>query len=105
MISLTAEHLYGIHTNVISFAKYDEREILLISTNFNETPVDMHYNLTPLKVLFSNPIHSDLILKIEDIFNPTRFVEEYYTVGEILTSKIEESIKAYSSSIWRITVN
>lgn len=35
MISLSAEHLYGIHTNVISFAKYDDKEVLLISTNFN----------------------------------------------------------------------
>ena len=88
MISLSAEHLYGIHTNVISFAKYDDKEVLLISTNFNETAIDMHYNLTPLKALFTNPSNSDLILLIEDVFNPTKFVEEYYTVGELLTSKI-----------------
>lgn len=104
MIPLSSEHLYGIHTNVISFAKYDDKEILLISTNFNETSIDMHYNLTPLKVLFTNPSLSDLVLKIEDILNPSKFVEEYYTVGEILTSKIEENIKGYSSSIWKIFV-
>lgn len=75
MISLTAEHLYGIHTNVISFAKHDDREILLISTNFNETAIDMHYNLTPLKAYFTDPVHSDLVLKIEDVLNPSRFVE------------------------------
>lgn len=75
MISLSAEHLYGIHTNVISFAKYDDKEILLISTNFNETSIDMHYNLTPLKTLFTNPNHSNLILLIEDVFDPTKFVE------------------------------
>lgn len=81
MISLSAEHLYGIHTNVISFAKYDDKEILLISTNFNETAIDMHYNLHPLKALFANPSHSDLVLLIEDVLNPRKFVEEYYTVG------------------------
>lgn len=74
MVSLSAEHLYGIHTNVISFAKYDDKEILLISTNFNETAIDMHYNLTPLKFLFTDPANSDLILKIEDILHETKFV-------------------------------
>lgn len=64
MVSLSAEHLYGIHTNVISFAKYDDKEILLISTNFNETAIDMHYNLTPLKFLFNEPSNCDIILKI-----------------------------------------
>ncbi len=48
----------------------------------------MHYNLTPLKSLFTNPIHSDLILHLEDVLNPVKFVGEYYTVGELLTSKI-----------------
>lgn len=48
----------------------------------------MHYNLTPLKALFTNPSNSDLILLIEDVLNPSKFVEEYYTVGELLTSKI-----------------
>lgn len=89
MVSLSAEHLYGIHTNVISFAKYDDKEILLISTNFNETPIDMHYNLTSLKLLFTDPSSSNLILKIEDILHQNKFIEEYYTVGELLTSKIE----------------
>lgn len=41
----------------------------------------MHYNLTPLKALFSNPNHSDLILLIEDVLNPNKFANEYYTVG------------------------
>ena len=88
MIPLTAEHLYGIHTNVISFCKYGEKQILLISTNFNETAVDMHYNLTSLKTLFKNPAQSDIIIQIEDILNPSKFNEEYYTVGELITSKI-----------------
>ena len=69
MVSLSAEHLYGIHTNVISFAKYDEKGLLLISTNFNETSIDMHYNLTPLKFLFTDPTNSNLILKIEDVLH------------------------------------
>ena len=89
MVSLSAEHLYGIHTNVISFAKYDDKHILLISTNFNETPIDMHYNLTSLKFLFTDPSISNLILKIEDILHQNKFIDEYYTVGEFLTSKIE----------------
>lgn len=74
MVSLSAEHLYGIHTNVISFAKYDDKEILLISTNFNETAIDMHYNLTPLKFLFTDPNNSNLILKIEDVLQQNKFV-------------------------------
>ena len=48
----------------------------------------MHYNLAPLKNMFSHPYTSNLIIKIEDILNPSKFVDEYYTVGEILASKI-----------------
>jgi len=49
----------------------------------------MHYNLTPLKFLFMDPINSNLILKIEDVLHKSKFIDEYYTVGEFLTSKIE----------------
>ena len=41
----------------------------------------MHYNLTPLKFLFTEPGNSGLILKIYDILQKNKFVEEYYTVG------------------------
>jgi hypothetical protein len=54
LLALTAEHIYGTHNNVISFARYDRNEILLISINFNSDAVDMHYNLTHLKTLFKN---------------------------------------------------
>jgi hypothetical protein len=88
MIPLSSEHLYGIHTNVISFAKYNDEQILLISINFNEGDIDMHYNLTSLKNLFKNPARSDLIVRLEDVLNKDKFVEEYYLVGELLNSKI-----------------
>jgi hypothetical protein len=34
----------------------------------------MHYNLTSLKSLFKNYSRSDLIVKLEDILNPLKFV-------------------------------
>jgi hypothetical protein len=51
-MSVTAEHSFGIHKNVLSFARYNASEILLISINFNPDAVDMHYNLSTLKSLF-----------------------------------------------------
>jgi hypothetical protein len=36
-----------------------------------------------------DPINSNLILKIEDVLHKSKFIDEYYTVGEFLTSKIE----------------
>ena len=41
----------------------------------------MHYNLTSLKNLFKNAARSDLIIKIEDVLNKDKFVEEYYLIG------------------------
>ena len=54
MVSLTAEHIYGKHNSVLSFARYTEEAALLISINFNPDAVDMHYNLSALKGLFKN---------------------------------------------------
>ena len=62
--------------------------MFLISINFNSDAVDMHYNLAHLKVLFKNYEHSNKIIKIEDILNPMKFVEEYYLISELVNSKI-----------------
>lgn len=62
--------------------------MFLISINFNSDAVDMHYNLTHLKVLFKNYEHSNKIIKIEDILNPKKFIEEYYLISELVNSKI-----------------
>lgn len=56
--------MFGVHTNVLSFAKYDDKEMLLISINFNADPIDMHYNLTSLRTLFRNYERSDLVGKL-----------------------------------------
>jgi len=64
LLSLTAEHIYGIHNNVLSFVRYSESEILLISINFNSDAIDMHYNLTPLKHLFKHYERSSVVLKL-----------------------------------------
>lgn len=47
--------------------------MLLISINFNSDAVDMHYNLTPLKVLFKNYERGNLVIKIEDTLNSAKF--------------------------------
>jgi hypothetical protein len=59
---VSAEHLYGVHNNVLSFARYNSEEILLISINFNSNAVDMHYNLSPLKVLFKDYERSNIVV-------------------------------------------
>lgn len=97
--------MYGVHTNVLSFAKYDEKEILLVSINFNSGPIDMHYNLTALRVLFKRYERANIIAKLEDLLDPGHFREEYYTVGELLSSRIEAHIDAYKSILWKLTVN
>jgi hypothetical protein len=61
---ITAEHIYGVHNNVLSFVRYDEHEILLVSINFNANAIDMHYNLTSLKSLFKKYERSDKVLKL-----------------------------------------
>lgn len=68
--------------------RYDRNEMLLISINFNSDAVDMHYNLSHLKSLFKNHERSSKVIQIEDILNPTKFVEEYYLIGELVNSKI-----------------
>jgi hypothetical protein len=103
-LTLTAEHIYGTHNNVISFVRYDRSEMLLISINFNSDAVDMHYNLTHLKTLFKNHERSNKVIKIEDILNPTKFVEEYYLISELVNSKIEARIEPYKSIIWRLSI-
>jgi hypothetical protein len=104
LLALTAEHIYGTHNNVISFVRYDSSELLLISINFNSDAVDMHYNLTHLKTLFKNHERSSKVIKIEDILNPTKFVEEYYLIGELINSKIEARIEPYKTIIWRLSI-
>ena len=81
MISLSAEHKYGVHKNVLSFAKWNEKEILLISINFNEAKVDMHYNLNNLKYLFTKAYQSNLVVKIEPILGDADLAQSYYTVS------------------------
>ena len=80
-MSITAEHIYGFHNNILSFARYTEEEIILVSINFNPDAVDMHYNLSPLKVLFKKHQRSAIVLKLESISNPTKFIDEYYLVN------------------------
>jgi hypothetical protein len=62
--------------------------MLLISINFNSDAIDMHFNLTHLKVLFKNYEHSNKVIKIEDVLIPNKFIEEYYLVGELVNSKL-----------------
>lgn len=78
--------------------------MLLISINFNSDAVDMHYNLTHLKSLFKNYEHSNKVIKLEDILNPNKFVEEYYLVGELVNSKIEARIEPYKTIIWKLSI-
>lgn len=52
----------------------------------------MHYNLTPLKALFKNYERADTVLRIDDVLNPFKFKDEYYLVGELITSKIDARI-------------
>ncbi len=56
--------MYGTHNNVLSFVRYNGNEMLLISINFNSDAIDMHYNLTHLKVLFKDYEHSNKVIKI-----------------------------------------
>lgn len=84
--------------------RYDSKEMLLISINFNTDAVDMHYNLAHLKALFKNHERSNKVIKLEDILNPNKFVEEYYLIGELINSKIEARIEPYKSIIWRLSI-
>lgn len=68
MMSVTAEHMYGLHKNVLSFAKWNSSEIILISINFNPTAIDMHYNLHNFKYIFTKANRSTLVVKIKEIF-------------------------------------
>ena len=100
---MTAEHKYGIHKNILSFAKWGSSEILLVSINFNETAVDMHYNLNNLKNIFTKPYKSNLIVKVEEVMGKSGFKTSYFTVMELITSKIEAHIEAFASIMWKIT--
>ena len=48
----------------------------------------MHYNLTPLKKLFKKYERNSIVVKIEDLLNKNKFIEEYYLVNELISSKI-----------------
>ena len=61
--------MYGIHTNVLSFAKWNEKEVIIVVINFNNAAIDMHFNLTNLKYLFSNAYSSNLVVKIRNTFD------------------------------------
>ena len=65
MMSVTAEHMYGIHKNVLSFAKWNEKEIILIAINFNSSSIDTHFNLHNFKYLFTKANISNMVVKIE----------------------------------------
>ena len=103
MVNLTAEHIYGKHNSVLSFARYNEEGVLLIAINFNADAVDMHYNLSSLKILFKNWERSGLVVQLESLLNPTKFVEEYYMVSDLINSKIEARIEPYKTIIWKLT--
>ena len=64
----------------------------------------MHYNLSPLKTLFKRSERSGIVLKLESVLHPTKFVEEYYLVSELITSKINANIKPFQSIIWKLTI-
>lgn len=64
----------------------------------------MHYNLTPLKVLFKNHERADTVVKINDVLNPEIVKDQYYLVGELITSKIEARIEPYKTIIWKLSV-
>ena len=81
MIALTAEHNYGVHKNILSFAKWNNSEMLIISINFNETKVDMHYNFNNLKYIFTKPFRSNLVLELEVIMGKTIIKNNLFTVS------------------------
>lgn len=64
----------------------------------------MHYNLAHLKTLFKNHEHSSKVIKIEDVLNPAKFIEEYYIIGELVNSKIDARIEPYKTIIWRLSI-
>lgn len=103
MISISAEHMYGIHTNVLSFAKWNSSEVLLICVNFNAAAIDMHFNLTNLKYVFSNAFKSTLVVHITDLLHENG-INQMYTVKELMSEKIEAHIDKYQSLVWKISV-
>ena len=38
------------------------------------------------------------------MLNPDKFKDEYYLVGELITSKIEARIDPYKTIIWKLSV-
>ena len=70
LMLITAEHIYGIHNSVLSFVRYDEEALMLISINLNANAIDMHYNLTPLKALFKKYDRSNKVVKLESLLKP-----------------------------------
>lgn len=65
----------------------------------------MHYNFNNFKYLFTKPFRSNLILELSVIMGKTEIKNNLFTVGELMTSKIETSLEAYQSSIWKIKIN
>lgn len=43
-------------------------------------------------------------MRIDDLLNPDKFKDEYYLVGELITSKIEARIDPYKTIIWKLSV-
>ena len=62
--------------------------MLLVSINFNETAIDMHYNLNNLKYLFTTPYKSNKIAKVEEVMGKSGFKTSHYSVSELITSKL-----------------
>ena len=75
----------------------------MISINFNDTDVDMHYNLNNLKYLFTKAYRSNLVVKLESVMGVS-IPEKYYIISELLYSRVEAHLKAYQSMIWKITI-
>ena len=72
--------MYGTHTNVLSFAKWNSSQVLLVCVNFNAAAIDMHFNLTNLKYVFSHPYKSTLVIRLKDLLNEDG-IDQMYTVS------------------------
>jgi len=63
-ISLLAEHQYGWHTHVLTFARYTKKQLAIVVINFNDGPVEGFITANRLKHLFPNFNDSDIVVEI-----------------------------------------
>lgn len=69
-LSLLAEHQYGWHTHVLTFARYTKKQIAIVMINFNDGPVDGFITANRLKHLFPNFAESDIVVEVENWMQP-----------------------------------